>query len=90
MNDSEFGHTFRDLPLTDEQDKEIRHYIHVKMRSRQPWDTPELQAMLADMLDPPEVLEEESGSVDTSMAAEHFTAAHEELADIDALPDMPR
>ena len=87
MNDYEFGQTFRGLPLTDEQDREIRHYIHVKMRCQQPWDTPELQAMLADMLDPPEMIEEESRSVDSSIAAEHFTAVNEELSDIDILPD---
>lgn len=45
--------TFRGLPLTPEQDAEIRHYIKVCKQHGKPWDTPELDAMLRDMLEPP-------------------------------------
>ena len=74
MNDP----TFRNLPLTPEQDSEIRHYIHTHERRGEPWDTPELAAMLADMLDPPEVVGEDAQARDDSIAAERTTAEHEE------------
>ena len=45
--------TFRGLPLSPEQDAEIRHYIKRKKQHGAPWDTPELKAMLEDMLEPP-------------------------------------
>lgn len=45
--------TFRGLPLTVEQDAEVRHYIKDRTRRGLPWDTPELSAMLKDMLQPP-------------------------------------
>jgi len=58
MIESNPATTFRGLPLTPEQDSEIRHYIHVQERHGLPWDTPELSAMLSDMLDPPELPDE--------------------------------
>jgi hypothetical protein len=70
MMASEPANTFRGLPLTPEQDSEIRHYIHVRERSGLPWDTPELRAMLADMLDPPQTDEEDGRSVSDSMGTE--------------------
>lgn len=73
--------SFRGLPLTSEQEREIRHYIHTKERRGEPWDTPELQAMLADMLNPPEVIDEDAQARDDSMAAERGTAEHEESLD---------
>ena len=81
MKESRPSTTFRGLPLTSEQDSEIRHYIHTRERSGVPWDTPELAAMLADMLDPPELAFEERQSIDDSMRAEHATA--QEGADAD-------
>lgn len=51
--------TFRGLPLTVEQDAEVRHYIKVQMQRHLPWDTPELVAMLRDMIQPPEVADAE-------------------------------
>ena len=74
MNDTEPRTTFRHLPLTPEQDSEIRHYIHVQTRNGLPWDTPELKAMLQDMLDPPELADEDERSVDDSMVAERASA----------------
>lgn len=73
--------TFRGLPLTAEQDREIRHYIHTRERSGLPWDTPELQAMVADILDPPEVADHDSQVTEASMAAERATAEGEESLD---------
>jgi len=49
------GPTFRGLPLTAEQDSEVRHYQKSKTRLGKPWDTPELRGMLEDMLLPPKV-----------------------------------
>lgn len=53
MPDIDPGKTFRGLPLTAEQDAEVRHYIKKKKQHGEPWDTPELVAMLKDMLEPP-------------------------------------
>lgn len=83
MNQSEPETTFRGLPLSPEQDSEIRHYIHVRMRSGAPWDTPELEAMIADMLDPPELSSEDSGSLDDSMRRERSSALDADRPDQD-------
>jgi hypothetical protein len=79
MMESEPANTFRSLPLSAEQDSEIMHYIHVRQRSGLPWDTPELHAMLADMLDPPEADEEDRRSQAASMDAERAAAALDEV-----------
>ena len=76
--------TFRGLPLTREQDSEIRHFIHCRKRSGLPWDTPELDAMLADMLDPPEADEEDAGALSDCMHAERAAAVQDEQKDEDA------
>ena len=87
MMESEPADTFRSLPLTAEQDSEIRHYIHVRQRNGLPWDTPELQAMLADMLDPPEADEEERRSIAGSMSKERSAAVLDDEGDPDeAIP----
>jgi hypothetical protein len=85
MHQGKLETTFRGLPLTSEQDREIRHYIHTKERSSEPWDTPELQAMLADMLNPPEVVDDDFQARDESMAAERATAEGEESLDTEKL-----
>jgi len=54
MTDIDPARTFRGLPLTPEQDAEIRHYIKVCKQHGKAWDTPELDAMLRDMLEPPD------------------------------------
>jgi hypothetical protein len=76
------GNTFRGLPLTAEQDAEVRHYIKKKKQHGEPWDTPELTAMLKDMLDPPSG-EPEDGIVDedTKSAAERAAAAIDDEMD---------
>jgi hypothetical protein len=53
MTNSDPESTFRGLPLTAEQDAEVRHYIKVRTQRGLPWDTSELSAMLEDMLQPP-------------------------------------
>lgn len=67
--------TFRGLPLTEEQDAEIRHYLKRKKRDSEAVDEKELSAMLADMLLPPSQEEASSVSLDT------YTRADAERAD---------
>jgi len=91
------GNTFRGLPLTAEQDAEVRHYIKTKNQRGAPWDTPELAAMLKDMLEPPigdeqdidaivdeekEVAERAAASVDEAM--EPIEASEERNAAIES------
>lgn len=83
MMEPEPANTFRGLPLTSEQDSEIRHYIHVRERSGLPWDTPELHAMLADMLDPPEPDEEDPQSLSGSLDKERSAAGLDDEPDRD-------
>ncbi|AGH85111.1 hypothetical protein ACI2S5_26210 [Ralstonia nicotianae] len=60
MLDTDSRRTFRGLPLTAGQDAEIRHYIKAKTQRQEPWDTPELEAMLKDMLASPADAQEQS------------------------------
>lgn len=43
---------FRGLPITREQDAEIRAYIAHKIAIGEPWDTLGFSCMLKDMLNP--------------------------------------
>lgn len=72
MTNSDPQSTFRGLPLTAEQDAEVRHYIKLRTQRGLPWDTPELSAMLRDMLQPPA-----DGNGDDGAAADEMTAAAE-------------
>lgn len=81
--------TFRGLPLTPEQDSEIRHYIHVRQRSGLPWDTPELRAMVRDMLDPPEADEEDRQSLSGCMGKERVAAVLDGETDRDRANPCP-
>lgn len=83
------ANTFRGLPLSSEQDSEIRHYIHTRERHGLPWDTPELQAMLADMLDPPETDEEDSRSLSDSMGTERAAVVLDGGRDLDSADPRP-
>ena len=65
---------FHGLPLTPEQHSEVLHYIHCQERAGKAWDTPELQAMLADMLDPPEVTAYSQLDANASTTAERYSA----------------
>jgi hypothetical protein len=74
------GSTFRGLPLTIEQDAEIRHYIKRKKQRGEPWSTPELDAMLKDMLEPPSAEDNEFGAAldETNAAAERAASSIDE------------
>ena len=78
MREATPGTTFHGLPLTAEQHSEIQHYIHCRQRAGKDWDTPELQAMLADMLDPPEAALDSRLDDDASTATERFTAGRDD------------
>jgi hypothetical protein len=85
MSDFDANRTFRGLPLTPEQDAEIRHYIKKKKQRGEAWDTPELAAMLQDMLEPPgddedDPLEEDTDE-ETRAAAERAQAFIDEDMD---------
>ncbi|RQS15010.1 hypothetical protein [Burkholderia sp. Bp8998] len=78
--------TFRGLPLTVEQDAEVRHYIKDRTRRGLPWDTAELSAMLNDMLHPPSDGDADGDDVtsppdETRAAAERATASIDEAMD---------
>ncbi|EKU82131.1 hypothetical protein ABIB42_004838 [Massilia sp. UYP32] len=89
MKTPEPANTFRGLPLTSEHDSEIRHYIHARERSGLPWDTPELQAMLADMLDPPETDQEDRRSLSGSMDMERAAVVLDGGRDLDRADPFP-
>ncbi|TXC85495.1 hypothetical protein [Paraburkholderia azotifigens] len=80
MADATPQSTFRGLPLTPEQDAEVRHYIKRQKQHGTPWDTPELAAMLEDMLKPPGNEDEGLGATvdETRAAAERATASIDE------------
>jgi hypothetical protein len=80
MTDATPQSTFRDLPLTPEQDAEVRHYIKKKEQHGAPWNTPELAAMLRDMLEPPSDDDGGLGSAvdETKAATERATASIDE------------
>lgn len=81
MTPSDPSHTFHGLPLTAEQEQEIRHYIRVCRRAGKEWDTVELKAMLQDMLDPPELADEDINALAFSMESEHEEATRQEGQD---------
>jgi hypothetical protein len=83
MPDLDPESTFRGLPLTAEQDAEVRHYIKKKKQHGEPWDTAELTAMLKDMLDPPNDDDNELGIIadETKSAAERAAASIDEAMD---------
>nr|WP_043422377.1 hypothetical protein [Cupriavidus basilensis] len=75
--------TFRGLPLTPEQDAEVRHYIKKKKQRSEPWDTSELAGMLADMLKPPSNEDDDfdTAADDANSAAERAEASVDEAMD---------
>jgi len=82
MIDIEPESSFRGLPLTVEQNAEIRHFIKRKKQLGEVWDTPELAAMLKDMLEPP-IGDEELGAIPEEAKAltERASAAVDEAMD---------
>ena len=75
------GTTFRGLPLSVQQEREIIHFIEARQRAGLPWDTPELSELIHDMLDPPELGDESRLDLDDSTTTERFIAVHEEPTD---------
>lgn len=69
------GPTFKGLPLTTEQESEVRHYLNKKARLGQPWDTLELRGMLEDMLLPPTTDDGDAGGTLERVAAAERAAA---------------
>ncbi len=53
MKESTPDHSFLGLPISAEQEAEIRHYIRRRHRSGLPADKKELRAMLCDMINVP-------------------------------------
>jgi len=81
LNEPNPGTAFRGLPLSVQQEREITHFIEAHQRAGTPWDTPELAALIRDMLNPPELGDEDGLELADSTAAERFTASHEEAID---------
>ncbi|MDR0242686.1 MAG: hypothetical protein LBJ65_13885 [Burkholderia sp.] len=79
--------TFRGLPLTMEQDAEVRHYIKDRTRRGLPWDTSELSAMLKDMLHPPGDGDSDGDGDAASAADETRAAAERATASVDEAMD---
>jgi len=83
--------TFRGLPLTAEQDSEIRHYLKRKARLGKPWNTPELRGMLEDMLLPPSTADDIQSDfpLDTLEAAERANAfVDQDMEPIEAYEEL--
>ncbi|QOL50343.1 hypothetical protein [Massilia litorea] len=78
FNEPNPGTAFRGLPLSVQQEREITHFIEARRRAGQDWDTPELAALIRDMLDPPELGDEDGADLADSTAAERFVAQHED------------
>jgi hypothetical protein len=68
------------LPLSVQQEREIIHFIEARQRAGEAWDTPELAALIRDMLNPPELGDEDSLAL-ADTETERFTALHEEPSD---------
>ncbi|NML29327.1 hypothetical protein [Paraburkholderia antibiotica] len=83
MVDSTPKNTFRGLPLTPEQDAEVRHYIKRKTQRGAPWNTPELEAVLHDMLEPPR----EDDAAGSAVVADTRSATERAEASVDASMD---
>jgi hypothetical protein len=77
--------TWHGLPLSPAQNREVLNYIQRCERAGVAWDTPELRAMLHDMLDPPELMPDIGDEIAGCTENEYFAATHEEPGD--APPD---
>jgi hypothetical protein len=80
LNEPNPGTAFRGLPLSVQQEREIIHFIEARQRAGEAWDTPELAALIRDMLNPPELGDEDSLAL-ADTETERFTALHEEPSD---------
>jgi len=75
MPDFDHANTFRDLPLTEDQDAEVRHCIEKRGQLGESWDTPEFDAMIKDMLEPTTDGDEQGQIVDLEKQIEERSAA---------------
>ncbi|QOY95041.1 hypothetical protein IM543_03860 [Massilia sp. UMI-21] len=73
--------TWRGLPLSPAQNREVLNYIQRCERTGATWDTPELRAMLDDMLSPPELTEDSGDEIHDCTESAAFAATHEEPGD---------
>ncbi|MEX5747861.1 hypothetical protein [Massilia sp. X63] len=73
--------TWRGLPLSPAQNREVLNYIQRCERTGVNWDTPELRAMLDDMLSPPELTEDSDDEIVHCTESAAFAATHEEPGD---------
>lgn len=80
MREVDPSNTFRGLPLTAEQDAEIRHHVKKKRQRGEPLDPSELEAMLKDMLEPPSNFDDGIDVIagSTKLDAERAAAAIDE------------
>ncbi|RZA36795.1 MAG: hypothetical protein EOP92_03510 [Lysobacteraceae bacterium] len=69
------------LPLSSAQNREVLNYIERCERAGVDWDTPELRAMVDDMLHPPEIDDASGDDIVESATNELFAATHEEPGD---------
>ncbi|MEW6761985.1 MAG: hypothetical protein AB1437_14285 [Pseudomonadota bacterium] len=71
------GNTWQGLPLSPAQNREVLDYVQRRRRAGADPDTPELRAMLDDMLHPPELAQDEENA---GRYAENacFAATHQE------------
>ena len=74
------GSTWKGLPLTPAQNREVMNYVERCRRTGADPNTPELRAMLDDMLSPPELTQD---GEDTGAYADDacFAATHQEPDD---------
>ena len=75
LNEPNPGTAFRGLPLSAQQEREITHFIEAHQRAGQEWDTPELAALIRDMLHPPEVGDEDGFALADSRDRTFYGAA---------------
>ncbi|WLI91185.1 hypothetical protein Q4S45_08730 [Massilia sp. R2A-15] len=76
--------TFRGLPLTEEQNAEVMHYINRQKRRGAPVDEHEISAMLADMLNPPSQEDVGAAALGTSTCgdAERASGSVDDVRDL--------
>lgn len=75
------GNTWQGLPLSPAQNREVLNYVERCGRAGLDWNTPELRAMLDDMLRPPEIIDDACDDIARCTETEVFAATHEEPDD---------
>lgn len=70
--------SWRGLPLSPAQNREVLNYVRRCERAGLDPDTPELRSMIEDMLHPPELAEDGSDDIAHCTEDACFAATHEE------------